>query len=59
MMLNDASRDQGVMFQSAPCTEVQGDRVLSPSLSLTLSRFNPLPAPKYREIPEQTARTGR
>ena len=40
------------MFQSAPCTEVQGDcrgrgcRCSSP-------RFNPLPAPKYREIVEE------
>ena len=37
------------MFQSTPCTEVQGDsRTLESSPQQKC--FNPLPAPKYREI---------
>ena len=38
------------MFQSAPCTEVQGDRLVFRFYIYLYACFNPLPAPKYREI---------
>ena len=36
-------------FQSTPCTEVQGDYSYI-SCGFKVCCFNPLPAPKYREI---------
>ncbi len=43
------TRKSASLFQSAPCTEVQGDAWLGVKKSCADS-FNPLPAPKYREI---------
>ena len=39
-----------IAFQSTPCTEVQGDRARVDGYPSGMTCFNPLPAPKYREI---------
>ena len=41
---------QQVMFQSAPCTRVQGDLAPKIPIDTRLHGFNPLPAPEYREM---------
>ena len=42
-----------LMFQSAPCTEVQGDAGGCTARSAIAGSFNPLPAPKYREMEQK------
>ena len=43
-------------FQSAPCTRVQGDDPTHRHHLINPCSFNPLPAPKYREISRSTPR---